>query len=69
MVVLSALQFGSLGFETIQSPLGYTAIARLCHTPDCLDKCTEWYRGGARWRARIITVVGAVEIVTRANVR
>ncbi len=59
LVVLSTLHSVSGRFETIKSPLGYTAIVDYAHTPDALTNVLNGikevlFRGG-----RIITVVGA----------
>ena len=59
LVVLSALHSVSGRFETIQSPLGYTAIVDYAHTPDALINVLNGIEEVLGGRGRIITVVGA----------
>lgn len=59
LVVLSALHSVSGRFETIQSPLGYTAIVDYAHTPDALTNVLNGIHDVLLGRGRIITVVGA----------
>lgn len=56
-------------FETIQSPLGYTAIVDYAHTPDALTNVLNGIHEVLDGKGRIITVVGAGETGTRGNVR
>lgn len=59
LVVLSALHSVSGRFETIQSPLGYTAIVDYAHTPDALTNVLNGIHDVLLGKGRIITVVGA----------
>ncbi|MDR0429156.1 MAG: UDP-N-acetylmuramoyl-L-alanyl-D-glutamate--2,6-diaminopimelate ligase [Tannerellaceae bacterium] len=59
LVVLSTLRSVSGRFETIPSPLGYTAIVDYAHTPDALVNVLNGIREVLANRGRIITVVGA----------
>lgn len=59
LVVLSTLHSVSGRFETIQSPLGYTAIVDYAHTPDALTNVLNGIEEVLNGRGRIITVVGA----------
>lgn len=59
LVVLSMLHSVSGRFETIQSPLGYTAIVDYAHTPDALTNVLNGIHEVLDNRGRIITVVGA----------
>lgn len=59
LVVLSTLHSVSGRFETIQSPLGYTAIVDYAHTPDALTNVLNGIDEVLNGRGRIITVVGA----------
>ena len=56
---LSTLHSVSGRFETIQSPLGYTAIVDYAHTPDALTNVLNGIQEVLDGRGRIITVVGA----------
>ena len=59
LVVLSTLHSVSGRFETIQSPLGYTAIVDYAHTPDALTNVLNGILEVLDSRGRILTVVGA----------
>lgn len=59
LVVLSSLQSVSGRFETIASPLGYTAIVDYAHTPDALTNVLNSILEVLESKGRIITVVGA----------
>ena len=59
LIVLSTLRSVSGRFETIQSPLGYTAIVDYAHTPDALTNVLNGIQEVLDGRGRIITVVGA----------
>ncbi|MDR1331552.1 MAG: UDP-N-acetylmuramoyl-L-alanyl-D-glutamate--2,6-diaminopimelate ligase [Tannerella sp.] len=59
LVALSALRPVSGRFETISSPLGYTAIVDYAHTPDALTNVLNGIHEVLGDNGRIITVVGA----------
>ena len=59
LIVLSTLRSVSGRFETIQSPLGYTAIVDYAHTPDALTNVLNGIHEVLDGKGRIITVVGA----------
>lgn len=59
LVTLSMLHSVSGRFETIPSPLGYTAIVDYAHTPDALVNVLNGIREVLGSQGRIITVVGA----------
>ena len=59
LIVLSDLHSVSGRFETIQSPLGYTAIVDYAHTPDALTNVLNGIHEVLDGKGRIITVVGA----------
>lgn len=59
LVALSALHPVAGRFETIASPLGYTAIVDYAHTPDALANVLNGIREVLGRRGRVITVVGA----------
>ncbi|MDR1557024.1 MAG: UDP-N-acetylmuramoyl-L-alanyl-D-glutamate--2,6-diaminopimelate ligase [Tannerellaceae bacterium] len=59
LVVLSTLRSVSGRFETIPSPLGYTAIVDYAHTPDALVNVLHSIREVLDGKGNIITVVGA----------
>ncbi|MDR1200505.1 MAG: UDP-N-acetylmuramoyl-L-alanyl-D-glutamate--2,6-diaminopimelate ligase [Tannerellaceae bacterium] len=59
LVALSTLHSVSGRFETIPSPLGYTAIVDYAHTPDALVNVLNSIREVLGNKGRIITVVGA----------
>jgi UDP-N-acetylmuramoyl-L-alanyl-D-glutamate--2,6-diaminopimelate ligase len=59
LVVLSTLRSVSGRFETIPSPLGYTAIVDYAHTPDALVNVLFSIREVLKGKGNIITVVGA----------
>jgi len=59
LIVLSALHPVSGRFETIHSPLGYTAIVDYAHTPDALTNVLNGIQEVLNGNGRIITVVGA----------
>ncbi|MDR1160855.1 MAG: UDP-N-acetylmuramoyl-L-alanyl-D-glutamate--2,6-diaminopimelate ligase [Tannerellaceae bacterium] len=59
LVTLSMLHPVSGRFETIPSPLGYTAIVDYAHTPDALVNVLHSIREVVDNKGRIITVVGA----------
>ncbi|MDR1601305.1 MAG: UDP-N-acetylmuramoyl-L-alanyl-D-glutamate--2,6-diaminopimelate ligase [Tannerella sp.] len=59
LVALSALHPVSGRFETIASPLGYTAIVDYAHTPDALTNVLNGIHEVLNGNGRIITVVGA----------
>ena len=59
LIVLSTLHSVSGRFETIQSPLGYTAIVDYAHTPDALTNVLNGIHEVLDGRGKIITVVGA----------
>ena len=67
--MLSTLRSVSGRFETIQSPLGYTAIVDYAHTPDALTNVLNGIHEVLDGKGRIITVVGAGETGTRGNAR
>lgn len=58
LVVLSTLHSVSGRFETIQSPLGYTAIVDYAHTPDALTNVLNSIQDVLDGGGRVITVVG-----------
>lgn len=59
LVALSTLHSVSGRFETIPSPLGYTAIVDYAHTPDALTNVLNGIHEVLDGDGRIITVVGA----------
>lgn len=59
LIALSELKPVAGRFETIQSPLGYTAIVDYAHTPDALVNVLSSIREVMNGKGRIITVVGA----------
>lgn len=59
LLVLSTLHSVSGRFETIPSPLGYTAIVDYAHTPDALTNVLNGIHEVLDAKGRIITVVGA----------
>ena len=59
LLVLSTLHSVSGRFETIPSPLGYTAIVDYAHTPDALTNVLNGIHEVLDSKGRIITVVGA----------
>jgi len=59
LLVLSSLRSVSGRFETIHSPLGYTAIVDYAHTPDALTNVLNGIKEVLSNKGRIITVVGA----------
>ncbi len=59
LVALSTLRSVPGRFETIPSPLGYTAIVDYAHTPDALVNVLNGIREVLNGKGRIITVVGA----------
>jgi UDP-N-acetylmuramoyl-L-alanyl-D-glutamate--2,6-diaminopimelate ligase len=59
LVELSALRSVSGRFETISSPLGYTAVVDYAHTPDALVNVLNSIREVLNSKGNIITVVGA----------
>jgi UDP-N-acetylmuramoyl-L-alanyl-D-glutamate--2,6-diaminopimelate ligase len=59
LVELSALRSVSGRFETITSPLGYTAVVDYAHTPDALVNVLSSIREVLNGKGNIITVVGA----------
>lgn len=58
LVVLSSLHSVSGRFETLQSPLGYTAIVDYAHTPDALTNVLNSIHEVLNGDGRVITVVG-----------
>ncbi len=58
LVVLSSLHSVSGRFQTIQSPLGYTAIVDYAHTPDALVNVLNSIHEVLDGKGRVITVVG-----------
>lgn len=58
LVAISSLHSVSGRFETIQSPLGYTAIVDYAHTPDALTNVLNGIHEVLDGGGRIITVVG-----------
>lgn len=59
LVVLSTLHSVAGRFETIASPLGYTAIVDYAHTPNALTNVLNSIHEVLNNRGRLITVVGA----------
>jgi UDP-N-acetylmuramoyl-L-alanyl-D-glutamate--2,6-diaminopimelate ligase len=59
LVILSELKPVAGRFETIQSPLGYTAVIDYSHTPDAIVNVLSSIREVMNGKGRIITVVGA----------
>lgn len=59
LIVLSTLRSVSGRFETIPSPLGYTAIVDYAHTPDALTNVLNGIHEVLQGEGKIITVVGA----------
>ncbi|WP_106831641.1 UDP-N-acetylmuramoyl-L-alanyl-D-glutamate--2,6-diaminopimelate ligase [Parabacteroides pacaensis] len=59
LIVLSTLHSVSGRFETLSSPLGYTAIVDYAHTPDALTNVLNSIHEVLNSRGRVITVVGA----------
>lgn len=58
LVVLSTLHSVSGRFETVRSPLGYTAIVDYAHTPDALTNVLNSIHEVLDGCGRVITVVG-----------
>ena len=58
LLVLSNLQSVSGRFQTVQSPLGYTAIVDYAHTPDALVNVLNSIHEVLGGNGRVITVVG-----------
>lgn len=58
LIVLSTLHSVSGRFETIASPLGYTAIVDYAHTPDALTNVLNSIHEVLEGSGRVITVVG-----------
>lgn len=56
--IISALLSVSGRFETLRSPLGYTAIVDYAHTPDALTNVIGTINEILREKGRLITVVG-----------
>ncbi|MDR1919157.1 MAG: UDP-N-acetylmuramoyl-L-alanyl-D-glutamate--2,6-diaminopimelate ligase [Tannerellaceae bacterium] len=59
LIALSALRPVAGRFETIASPLGYTAIVDYAHTPDALVNVLNSIREVLDGKGSILTVVGA----------
>jgi UDP-N-acetylmuramoyl-L-alanyl-D-glutamate--2,6-diaminopimelate ligase len=59
LVAMSSLRPVAGRFETIPSPLGYTAIVDYAHTPDALVNVLNGIRDVLGSKGRIITVAGA----------
>ncbi len=59
LIILSTLHSVSGRFETIPSPLGYTAIVDYAHTPDALTNVLNGIHEVLQGNGKIITVVGA----------
>ena len=59
LLALSALRSVSGRFETIPSPLGYTAIVDYAHTPDALTNVLNGIKEVLDGNGKLITVVGA----------
>lgn len=59
LLALSTLQPVSGRFETLHSPLAYTAIVDYAHTPDALVNVLSAIEEVVRGKGKIITVVGA----------
>lgn len=59
LITLSTLRSVSGRFETLSSPLGYTAIVDYAHTPDALTNVLNGVRDVLNGNGRVITVVGA----------
>ncbi len=59
LVALSALRPVSGRFETMRSPVGYTAIVDYAHTPDALVNVLETIHDVLDGNGKVITVVGA----------
>ena len=59
LLLLSTLRSVSGRFETIQSPLGYTAIVDYAHTPDALTNVLSSIHEVLSAQGKVITVVGA----------
>lgn len=58
LVVLSTLHSVSGRFQTLRSPLGYTAIVDYAHTPDALVNVLNAIHEVLDGKGRVITVVG-----------
>ncbi|MGM9760342.1 MAG: UDP-N-acetylmuramoyl-L-alanyl-D-glutamate--2,6-diaminopimelate ligase [Parabacteroides sp.] len=58
LVILSTLHSVSGRFQTIQSPLGYTAIVDYAHTPDALVNVLNTIHEVLDGNGKVITVVG-----------
>ena len=59
LVTMSMLRPVAGRFETIHSPLGYTAIVDYAHTPDALTNILNTIHEVLDGKGRVITVVGA----------
>ena len=59
LIILSDLHSVSGRFETISSPLGYTAIVDYAHTPDAITNVLNGIKEVISSTGKIITVVGA----------
>lgn len=59
LVALSEMKPVSGRFESLRSPLGYTAIVDYAHTPDALDNVLRAIHGVLEGRGQVITVCGA----------
>jgi UDP-N-acetylmuramoyl-L-alanyl-D-glutamate--2,6-diaminopimelate ligase len=59
LVAMSSLYPVAGRFETIHSPLGYTAIVDYAHTPDALTNVLNAIHGVLEGKGRVITVAGA----------
>ena len=59
LIILSDLHSVSGRFETISSPLGYTAIVDYAHTPDAITNVLNGIKEVICSTGKIITVVGA----------
>jgi UDP-N-acetylmuramoyl-L-alanyl-D-glutamate--2,6-diaminopimelate ligase len=59
LIAMSTLRSVAGRFETIPSPLGYTAIVDYAHTPDALVNVLNSIREVLNGKGNIITVVGA----------
>lgn len=59
LIAMSTLYPVAGRFETIHSPLGYTAIVDYAHTPDALTNVLNTIHEVLEGKGRVITVVGA----------
>ena len=59
LIILSTLRPVSGRFETLHSPVGYTAIVDYAHTPDAIKNVLGAIHEVLRGQGKVITVIGA----------